>query len=121
MFEVEINGETRKAEVSFYTAWLYESEFQSKLIQDYMKCQDFDEITSDGGRAIALVKFDSIDWLTVTRVLWAAMKTADESTPPYERWMRETGNANLWDARNELDSAITDCFFRSLDTRAEEQ
>ena len=120
MFEVEINGAKHKAEISFYTAWLYESEFQSKLIQDYMKGQDFDEVTNEGGMAVAVVKFDSIDWVTVTKILWAAIKTAEESTPPFEKWLRESGNANLWDARNEIDSAITDCFFRSLDTRAEE-
>lgn len=120
MFEVEINGVKHSAEVSFYTAWLYESEFQSKLIQDYMKGQDYDEVKVEDGNAVAIVNFDSIDWLTITKVLWAAIKTAEDSTPSYEKWMRESGNANLWDARNDLDSAISDCFFRSLGAGAEE-
>ena len=112
MFEVVINGEKTKAEVTFYTAWLYEAEFQSKLIQDYMGGQEFDEV-GEGDDAFAIVKFDSIDWMTMTRVLWAAIKTAKESTPSYEQWIRKAGGANLWNARASLDEAITDCFFRS--------
>ena len=112
MFEVEINGKKQKADVTFYTAWLYEAEFQSKLVQDYMGGQDYDEIESDGEK-LAVVKFESIDWVTMTKVLWAALKTANEKTPPYEKWIRTAGGSNLWDIRGELDSAITDCFFRT--------
>ena len=34
MFEVSINGKKKMAEVSFYTAQLYESEFRKDIIQD---------------------------------------------------------------------------------------
>jgi len=113
MFEVTIDGKKVKAEVTFYTAWLYEAEFQSKLIQDYMEGQEYEEETDEDGTSIAVVKFDSIDWMTMTRILWAAIKTAKDSTPPYEQWLRKAGGANLWDARAALDAAITDCFFRT--------
>ena len=113
MFEVVVNGKKTKAEVTFYTAWIYEAEFQSKLIQDYMGGQEFDEVGDENGSSIAIVKFDSIDWLTMTRVLWAAIKTAKDSTPSYEQWIRKAGGSNLWEARASLDEAITDCFFRS--------
>lgn len=119
MFEVSIDGKKVKADVTFYTAWLYEAEFQSKLIQDYMDGQEYDEATDGEGNPIAIVKFESIDWMTMTKILWAAIKTVKDSTPPYEQWMRKASGANLWDARADLDAAITDCFFRA-ETAGEE-
>ena len=119
MFEVTINGKKHKADVTFYTALLYEAEFQSKLIQDYMGGQDYDEVDDADGGKLAIVKFDTIDWVVITRILWAALKTAKESTPPYEQWLKKAGGANLWDARNDLDEAISDCFFRSESSGAE--
>lgn len=118
MFEVEINGKKHKADVTFYTAYVYEAEFGSKLVQDYMQGADYDEAEVDGEK-VAVVKFETIDWMTVMRVLWAAMKTAKDSTPPFEEWMRKAGGADLWDIRSYLDSAITECFFRSLGGGAE--
>lgn len=120
MFEVEINGEKQKAEVTFYTAWLYEQEFGAKLVQDYMQGADYEEAEM-GGEKVAVVKFDTIDWMTIVRILWAAVKTADESAPPFEEWMKKAGGANLWDARTDLDKAISECFFRSLGRGAEGQ
>lgn len=112
MFEVVINGKKQKADVTFYTAWLYEAEFQSKLIQDYMGGQEYEEV-GEGADSVALIKFDSIDWLTMTKILWAALKTAKDTTPPYEHWIKKAGGANLWEARADLDAAISDCFFRT--------
>lgn len=113
MFEVEINGKKHKADVTFYTAYIYEAEFQSKLVQDYMGGADYDE-TEVEGEKVAVVRFDTIDWLTIMRILWAALKTAKESTPPFEEWLKKAGGANLWEVRSDLDNAITECFFRSL-------
>lgn len=113
MFEVELNGKKVKADVTFYTAWVYEAEFQSKLVQDYMKSQSYTESEDGEGGKVLLVDFESVDWLTITRVLWAAIKTAKESTPGYEDWIRKTGGADFLSVRSDLDKAISDCFFRS--------
>ena len=120
MFEVEINGKKQKADMSFYTAWLYESEFNSKLVQDYTGGAEYEEADVDG-RKVAVVDFGSIDWVVIMRILWAAIKTAKESTPPFDEWLKKSRDANLWDIRNDLDAAITDCFFRASAGGAEGQ
>lgn len=126
MFEVELNGETFRGEVSFYTALLYEQEFKRKMVQDYMNGQDYRQLPkldAEGnevkGESVLVLDFESIDWLVVMRVLWAALKTASDDVAPFEAWMRGVTDADLWDVRNLLDPLVADCFFRSAASGAQ--
>ena len=114
MFEIEIGGETYKAEVSFYTAQLYEAEFQADLIKDFFGIQ-FNEgpVKSDDGENIAAIDFTKINWFAATKAMWAALKTADESAPGFQTWLRRTSGANLWLVREQIAVEIADCFFRA--------
>lgn len=111
MFEVSVNGKAEKADVSFYTAWLYENEFHADLISDFYGVQDLTPIASDGEEGLR-VDFTKVNWNAAMRVLWAALKTASQSTPPYPEWMKATRGVDTYTLRAQLDEAIADCFFR---------
>lgn len=114
MFELTIGGTKYKAEVSFYTAQLYEMEFQSDLIKDFFGVQANDGmLTTDEDGDIATIDFTKINWLAATKAMWAAIKTADESAPGYTAWMKKTSGANLMLVREQIALEIADCFFRA--------
>lgn len=116
MFTVEIDGRSCDAEVTFYTAQLYEAEFRSDIIKDLYGAQDAASapISFDpDGEAVVRVDFTKVDWLALTRILWAAIKTADDSAPGYSAWMRTAKGVNLWEFRDQVDAEVADCFFRS--------
>jgi hypothetical protein len=119
MFEVSVNGKTEKADVSFYTAWLYENEFHADLISDFYGVQDMSPIASSDGDSYK-VDFTKVNWMAATRVLWAALKTASQSTPPYPEWMKSTRGVDTYTLRQQLDEAIADCFFRPGTAEPEE-
>lgn len=112
MFEVSIDGKTVKAEVTFYTAWLYENEFSKDLISDFYGVQDMSPVMSMDGDEFK-VDFTKVNWIAATRVLWAAVKTVSQATPPYAEWMKKTQGVDTWTVRQKLDEAITECFFRT--------
>lgn len=113
MFETEIAGKKVKAEVSFYTAQLYETEFRSDLIKDLFGVQDDSTLVEFKGEEVVRIDFTQINWLATMKVLWAAVKTADDKTPSYTKWMKQTQGVNLWEVRELLSDEIVDCFFRA--------
>ena len=114
MFEVSIGGETFEAEVSFYTAALYEMEFRKDLLKDFFGdvLRLSDQVEVDDDMNIVNIDFDKINWMASGRVLWAAIKTADSSTPGDYEWSKTTSGLNLWNIREKLASEVSDCFFR---------
>ena len=121
MFQVEIDGKKYDAEVTFYTAHLYEMEFKADLIQELFGIQTADpsigfDVEGEGEDAklqIARIDFTKVSWTAVAKVLWAAIKTADDNTPSYTQWMKNTSGANLWLVQEQIGAEVADCFFRS--------
>lgn len=113
MFEVEIGGKKVKAEVSFYTAQLYEAEFRADLIKDLFGEQVFSSPVESDGENVISIDFTRVNWLATAKALWAAIKTADESTPGYTAWMRATKGLNMWLVSDQLATEVADCFFRA--------
>lgn len=109
MFKVDIDGKQYEAEVTFYTARLYESEFMGDLIQDFFGKQEF----TDESNPSLFIDFTKINWTATTKVLWAALKTADESTKGYIEWMKASKGMNTFIVRDQLATEIADCFFRA--------
>ena len=119
MFTFEIDGKTCEAKATFYTAHIYEMEFRSDLIRDLFGVQTAEqplevERTGDGEDDYRIVKIDftKVNWTVVAKALWAAVKTADPSTPNYAEWMKSTSGVNLWLVQDQLGNEISDCFFR---------
>lgn len=121
MFDIAINGKTVKAEVSFYTAQIYEAEFKEDLIKDLFGVQDDSSLIEFQGDEVVRIDFTQINWLATMKVLWAAIKTVDDATPSYTRWMKKTQGVNLWEARQLLSDEVSDCFFRAETVTTEEQ
>ena len=115
MFEIELNSGKRKAEVSFWTAQIYESEFGGDIIKDFFGMQGNDDpVTLDeNSEAVLAIDFTKINWAASMKVLWAALKTADDAMPSYQAWMRSTKGENLWAIRDQLAYEVFDCFFRT--------
>ena len=113
MFEVDINGKKVKAEVSFYTAQIYEAEFRADIIKDLFGEQSFEPQIETDGDSIVKIDFTKVNWLATAKVLWAAIKTADESTPSYTSWMKATKGLNMWLVSEQLSVEVADCFFRA--------
>lgn len=117
MFEVEINGKKVNAEVTFYTAVLYEEEFRKDIIQDFFGVQDSSEAliveTEDGDEPKVSIDFTKVNWASSMKVLWAAVKTANDRTPGYVAWMKKAKGINLWVLREAIGIEMADCFFRA--------
>lgn len=120
MFEVPVGGEKVACDVTFDTALIYEQEFGGDIIADL-----FGRQTTDGAlfvfdeENLVGIDFTKVRWLSLTKVLWAAMKTADKSVAPYREWARDTGGVNLLEARRLMQEAVNDCFFRAEDSAEE--
>lgn len=114
MFEVKIGDEECKAEVTFYTAALYESEFHSDIVADLFGVQGRDSNPFSVAKgAVVAIDFSKVSWLAVAKATWAAIKTADPSTPSYATWIRKARGVNFWDLREALLEDASDCFFRA--------
>ena len=113
MFETEIGGKTAKAEVTFYTALLYEQEFGGDMLKDLFGVQSSDPaLVVDGGEVVT-IDFTKTNWTVLMKVLWAAVKTADEFTPNYTAWMRKARGTNLFLVNQLLSEEIGECFFHT--------
>ena len=133
MFTVDINGVKHDAKVTFYTAQLYELEFRADLIQDLFGIQTAEqsiefEAEGEGEERtvrVARIDFTKVSWAAVMKVLWAAIKTAEPSTPSYAQWTKGASGVNLWLVQEQVGEEVSDCFFRSgaaeEDSEEEEQ
>jgi len=121
MFEITIDGKQVKGEVSFYTAYLYEAEFGGDLIKDLFGTQDLEPEIETAGGAVVRIDFTKTNWNAVGKVLWAAVKTANEATPSYSAWMKRTKGLNMWLVGMLLSEEVADCFFRTEAAGEEEE
>lgn len=104
MVEIEINGEKQPCIFSAWTAVLYEQEFKSDLYGDMYSgvailAEKQMEDEKAGGKAAKkadaakkhdglLATFERVDSATMYRVLWAALKAANDDVPPFSEWSR---------------------------------
>ncbi len=117
MFKIDIDGVEYEAKVTFLTAQLYEMEFRSDMLQDLLGVQTAETVmdydVSEGEAKLVKIDFTRISWSAVMKVLWASLKTANQSTPSYMDWMKKTSGVNLWVAQDLLGDEVSDCFFRA--------
>ena len=116
MFEVEISGKKQKAVVSCLTPHIYELEFGGDMLADLFgridkKTVDFVEFDKKGG--VIAIDYTAVKWNTLLKILWAAIKTANDATPGFNVWAKSADGLDIVDVRIALEGAISDCFFRS--------
>lgn len=96
-FEVKYN---------FYTLYIYEQEFGTDLIKDLYGSV---AVESDGyGMAFS---FNSVNWTSVTKALWAGAKCANPSTPRFAEWA-QTASFDLLEASGIVIEEINKELFR---------
>lgn len=99
--------------VSVATLALYEQEFNgADMIQDLYKKVCIRKSDSDDD-IIAAIDFRNVNWTALTKVLWAALKTADDDTLPYKEWSVKVGDINLMDLNAQLGPEVERRLFRA--------
>lgn len=97
MVEIEINGEKQPCIFSAWTAVLYEQEFKSDLYADMYsgvairagkQAAAGNADAADAKADVLLATFESVDSATMYRVLWAALKAANDEVAPFSEWSR---------------------------------
>ena len=80
--------------VSAWTLYLYECEFKGgDMIADV-----FGRVEIGGEDDGALViDYSKTNWTSVIKALWACLKAADASLPPFEEWAKTLGTIDLYE------------------------
>lgn len=112
---ITVNGEAREAAMSILTLSLYEQEFDgADMIADLngkVRVNDEEEgVLFDYGR---------VPWEKIMQGAWAMLKTADPSTPHYQKWAAGVTQVNAFELRNVLSDLISDTFFHIAATPEE--
>lgn len=87
------NGEV-EALLSVFTLTVYEQEFKADLIQDLFGRAVLREEKDEEGVLFA-IDYRDVNWTALTRVLWAALKAADDSLPSFKEWSKGVGSIDL--------------------------
>lgn len=106
------NGEV-DAILGFETLVTYEEEFGRDLIQDFFGKAEVpvgDE--PDGSEKTVTIDFTQTNWTAITRVAWAAIRTADPDIPGYGEWIKGVGDMNLRELNEALFPEAIRKFFR---------
>lgn len=107
----------REARLSVLTLMLYEQEFDgADMLADVLGRQDV-----SGGGADAddgTVDFSGVRWGALARALWAALKTADDSVPPFSEWAASVDGIDLPAVNAALGPEMVRKFFRPRSAEA---
>lgn len=111
--KLDIGGEEVEAELGFETLVTYEEEFGRDLIQDFFgKSEVPVGEEADGSESTVTIDFTQTNWTAITRVAWAAIRTATPSLPGYREWLRGVGETNLRELNEALLPEAVRKFFR---------
>lgn len=114
MTEITVGGESRKAMASVLTLMLYEQEFGKGLIEDL-----FGKVENVAQDEDVVIDFTATNWTAMARVLWACLKTADDSLPGFAEWSRGADDLNMFEVAGKLNSLVNGAFFRTPDRTPE--
>lgn len=92
--KIDYGDGEREALLGVYALVVYEQEFRADLIQDLfgravMRREPEEE------DVVFAVDYRDVNWTALTRVLWAALKAADDSVPPFKAWAAALGPVDL--------------------------
>ena len=83
------------------------------LIQDFFgKAEVPVGEEADGSENTVTIDFTQTNWTAITRVAWAAIRTATPSLPGYREWLRGVGETNLRELNEALLPEAVRKFFR---------
>lgn len=101
-----------EAIISLHTMMVYEQEFHSDIIKDLFGRAVIREEKDDEDVVFA-IDYRNTNWTSLVRVLWAALKTADDSLPSFDQWHREVEEIDLWEVQQTIGKEALRQFFRA--------
>lgn len=113
--EFDIDGKKVEGSFTVETLVVYEQEFGRDLVQDY-----YGRPTEDEDDGSVIFDFTKTNWTTITKVMWAAIKTANPKTKPYQKWVKGKTGLNLYDSALKIFEAVQDGLFRPSPARPSE-
>lgn len=129
--KIKIGEVEKEGILSIETLMVYEEEFGRDLIQDYFgkvevrrsdlkdilpeedaPVEDDSSIEEEQDDVLFSIDYTTTNWTAITRVLWAALRTADRSIPAYQSWVKTLEAVNLNEINNQLTPECVRQFFR---------
>lgn len=101
----------KEAIIGIHTMMIYEQEFRSDIVQDIFGRQVLRE-EKDGDDVVFAVDYRNVQWTAALKVLWAALKTADDSVPSFSEWSNGLGPVNLDEIVSAIVPEVRRQFFR---------
>lgn len=92
---VDYGAGDAEAVLGVYTLVLYEQEFRSDLIQDLFGRAVMRKEPEEEEDVVLAVDYRDVNWTALTKVLWAALKAADDSVPSFAKWAAGLGPIDL--------------------------
>lgn len=77
---IQLDGKDVRLKATAYNLVIYKAEFG----EDIFKVKNSLFAAINGGR----LDLDKVDSLGIAKLTWAMAKTADETLPPFDQWMR---------------------------------
>ena len=97
---------------SVETMMVYEQEFGADIVQElFGRAVVRREESADD--VLLAIDYRNVNWTKCVKVLWAAMKTADQSLPPFSQWVKDAGPIDLGTVADRVLSEATKGFFRA--------
>lgn len=105
----------REAKVSALTLVIYEQEFGgADLVKDF-----YGKVVYRKEKAgETVLDYTRTNWTVALKVLWAALKTADDGLPSFRAWVAGVGDINLIDLSAAVRKECEAHLFRASDTAA---
>lgn len=75
------------------TLVIYEQEFGSDMVQDLFGRETVRR--TDDSDVLFAFDYRDFEWTAALKALWASVKTADPSTPPFRAWADSLGDVDL--------------------------
>ena len=92
----------KKASASLLALFIYESQFGGADM-----ARDLFEYRGGGGDLAS-----EVNWTACVKALWAMLRAADRSVPPFEEWAASIEGVNLVDVAPQVLRAAREGFFR---------
>lgn len=79
------------------------------------KVEEAEEFVETGDSDEILMELDyrNTNWTALIRALWACLKTADDSLPPFKEWEQGVGDIDLFAVSNQIVPELNRKFFRA--------
>ncbi len=122
---IDYGSGPKEARATLLSLVVYEQEFGSDLIKDLfgkaevrrsdLEPQGEGEGPAEGSPDDVVLSFDygSVNWTASVKALWAFLKAADGTVPPFREWAAGTGDLDMFSVAPQVIAEARRGFFRT--------